>query len=405
MFEIRYKTVRYPTNLPYNCIFYVPGKNEVLCEEILQVLDRTKEPSKFQLLRDKMSQQEIQGFWFNFCLVRPEDFSEAEKDGNPKTLVLNILKDIFPVEEYGYFVVHLLPEKADVNKDADSGFDTLLLGTPDTELPIDPMAFAHIAAHENFQRMMGMTLKEYETREEAEKQIREYEKMIAQYMPVGGMMEFQTTHKRSRVHAEVVSRNREQVKNYYLDKFSEMINGPEPSFEELMELISAGYDDGNNTDKLQEPCPICAGYFEETDSYEVFLCPPDDEPIVCDFGRGAQTKALYIYFLRHAEGVHLKDLENEEAWNELSKIYYKLKYCDMDEAFDKAVAVSASKARSQAISDIRNLFNRLFVKPVASQYCIAPMDGKRNDGRYGIALDEEFIELTKPFDKDVMVVE
>lgn len=89
--------------------------------------------------------------------------------------------------------------------------------------------------------------------------------MLAQYMPAGGMMEFPTTHKRSRVHAEVVSRNREKVKKYYLGKFFELINSPEPSFEQLMELIAAGYDDGNNTDKLQKPCTLCAGYFEETD--------------------------------------------------------------------------------------------------------------------------------------------
>ena len=408
-FKTSYKTVNYQTNLPYNCIFYVPGKDDELLDEVeLGLLPPEKGFKRVQFLVTLDDLAKIQGFKYRFFLVQPENLSDSalEKlEVASREQMLEFRKHL-PVSEHSYFLVHLLPEWDDSSECPDTDCDTLLVGVPDNNDPSNSLEFAKIAARVNFKQMMGMTEEEYELQEETEKHIGVFERMMSQHGgPVGGMMEFQTTRNRSSEHKRQVSRNREQVKNYYLNKFSEMINGPEPSFEELMKLIASGYDDINNTDKFQEPCPICAGYFLETNSYEVFLCPPNDEPIICDFGRGVQTKALYIYFLRHAEGVRLKDLENEKAWNELAKIYYTLKDCDMDEAFDKAVAVTASKARSQAISDIRSLFNGLFVKSVASQYCIAPMDGKRNDGRYGIALDEDFIELTKPYDKSVMVVE
>ena len=404
-FKTSYKTVDYQTNLPYNCIYYVPGKDDELLDEVvLGLVPPEKGFSRMSFRFSLIELEDIQGFEFHFCLVRPENLSDSalEKlDVASREQMLEFRKH-FPVSEHSYFLVHLLPEWDDISESPDTESDTLLVGVPDNNDPSNPLAFAKIAAQTNFKQMMGMTEEEYERREEAEKQMGVFERMMSQHGSVGGMMEFQTTHKRSRVHAEVVSRNREQVKNYYLDKFSEMINGPEPSFEQLMELIAAGYDDGNNTDKLQEPCPICAGYFEETDSYEVFLCPPNDEPIVCEFERGVQTKTLFIFFLRHADGIRLKDLESEESMDELARIYHKLKICDMQEANRKAVALAMTQTRSQAISDIRNLFNGLFVKSVASQYCIAPMDGKRNDGLYGITLDEEFIDLCKPFDKAVI---
>ena len=180
-FKTSYKTINYQTNLPYNCIYYVPGKDDELLDEVeLGLLPPEKGFKRVQFLVTLDDLAKTQGIKFRFFLVRPENLSDSaleQLDVASREQMLEFRKH-FPVSEHSYFLVHLLPKWDDISECPDTDSDTLLVGVPDNNDPSYPLEFAKIAAHANFKQMMGMTEEEYELQEEVEKQMQEYEKKI-----------------------------------------------------------------------------------------------------------------------------------------------------------------------------------------------------------------------------------
>lgn len=384
MIETSYKIVRYHTDLPYNCVFCLTGS----------------EDEKPKLIRPQNYIQifisQLQGFPFHYRKIQSEDLNVEvlrEKAGLESGSgiisseeVVRTLQEIFPSSPHGCFVVRLLP----IMNDSDDGdVDTFLVGHRVEAHFGDLSKFAHEAAIVNFERMTGMSYEAYKATLEEEEEEEEGG-------PVFGMLTYQTSSQRNERYSDHLVRTQNQIIKMYQKKFVELANEPKPTFDQFKDLVSAAFGDVQNVTKMHKECPVRVDYDEEHQEYEVMLCPKDDEPIICDFGRSFQSKALYIFFLRHPEGIRLKDLMSEQYVKELAAVYTKFKGCSDEEGYKKAKG--AIKGRSIYINDIKSFFEEMFVPAVAGKYCIAKM----GEGRYGIALDEVFIELESPFDKRVI---
>ena len=172
-----------------------------------------------------------------------------------------------------------------------------------------------------------------------------------------------------------------------MKQFADFGKDERSSFDQFNDLIKAAFKDMQNADKMSEECPIKVQYSDDTNEYEVMVCPKNDTPILCRFNRGQQSKALYIFYLRHPEGVCLKDLESEEHLDELARIYAKIKYYDKQTSQD--IVRNLVGVISQHTGDIRKQFEELFVPWLAGKYAISGTRGNR----YGIDLHDDLIDL------------
>lgn len=387
MIETSYKIVRFHTNLPYNCIYHVTGNQ--------QYAGMGRRPSDY----DQKSMTDIQGFPFHFRNIASSDMSEnglqelmsngtAGQDVSAKEM-MQVLREVFPVSPKGCFVVRLLPILNDMDGEA---VDTFLIGTRTVPSPHDAVGFSMRVAEINYERMTG---KPYENDMEEEEEGSTFGMVLRSDVDVPKSlthsMSFQTNRERKKSYVDKVVRTQNQIIKMYQKKFVELAKEPKPTFDQFKDLVVAAFGDVQNVTKIHRECPIKVDYCVDNQEYEVMLCPEDDEPIICDFQRGPQSKALYVFFLRHPEGIRLKRLMTEEYVKELAQIYAKLKDCDKDEAYRKAK--SLIKGRSQYINDIKSLFADIFVPVVAGKYSIAPLEEKRNNGLYGIVLNDDLIDL------------
>ena len=388
MIENRHITIRFNTNLPYNCIYYIYGNQNVKTDILSEKIDN-KYVSK------------LQGFTFQLQKIERESLTEnalrqencIAPDTNPALTedIMQTLQQIFPKSELGCFVVRLLPYHDQLD---DNYVDTLFIGeTIMSHGKYDLYSFADNAAQENFERMTGIPFSDYQDPD---------------YQPEFGgdtslyddssfgfgfrTISFQTSKSRSQFQLQSpnVIKKQNQLKEEYLKHFKDLINDPKSTFDQLKDLIYAGYGDINNIGKLAKEYPIKIEQ-DDNDNYEIFVCPNKEEPILCDFSRGWQSKSLYIFFLRHPEGFRLRDLKKTENIQELAKIYAKLRICDLKVAEQKATEIV--KAVSVVKNDIKDWFDQLFVPRYACNYQIEAMDGSSRNGIYGINLDDDLIDL------------
>ena len=360
--------------------------------------------------RMRESVTDRQGFPFHIQNIEKAFLSEeglqeaisqnAALDGIPAKEMLQVLQDVFPVTPKGCFVVRLLPK---LKNPDDESVDTFLVGTRTKSDSWDVVEFSEEAAKVNYERMTGKSRKSelyYLDYEEEEEEgggdgpstfgmILREDVELPKSIPY--TMSFQTHRQRSASHTDRVVRSQEQIVKEYKKKFEDLANAPKPTFDQFRELVAAAFGAVQNVTKMLKPCPVKVDYNVEKQEYDLMLCPDGEEPIICDFERGYQSKALYIFFLRHPEGLRLKRLATDENIKELAQVYSKIKMCSVAEAFAKAKSII--KARAQNANDIKNLFEELFVPAVAGKYCIATLDKKRNEGKYGIDLGDELVDL------------
>lgn len=381
MLEIRYNIIRFNTNLPYNCVYYIYDS----------------EKSENFTLPDRYASEyvnKVQGFTFHFQKVNYESLTEEmllkEKCIAPNTGraltddIIRTLRKIFPKSEHGCFIVRLLPYR---DNDNDNEADTFMIGEIANESSRhDAELFIRKVAKQNSERMTGLTYSHYQDMVDA--LIDDTPSCTTGYSEL--TLGFQTSYISSRnYYIPNRQEEKEMLKKEYFRKFKNLVNDPKSIPEQIVDLIYMGYEDFNNIGKLNTDCPIIIDQDDRGD-YGIFICPDEGESILCDFNRGWQSKALYVFFLRHPEGVRLKELKNPQAIQEIAQIYAKFKIYDMDTALQKAKA--AVDAITVYKNDINDLFNRLFVPCHACNYIIAPLD-KSKECRYGINLDEDLIDL------------
>ena len=122
MIENRHITIRFNTNLPYNCIYYIYGNQNVKTDILSERIDN-KYVSK------------LQGFSFQLQKIERESLTEnalrqencIAPDTNPALTedIMQTLQQIFPKSELGCFVVRLLPYHDQLD---DNYVDTLFIG-------------------------------------------------------------------------------------------------------------------------------------------------------------------------------------------------------------------------------------------------------------------------------------
>lgn len=381
MIEIRYNIVRFNTNLPYNCVYYIYDgeKNENFTM-----------PDSFAC---KYVTKE-QGFGFHFRKVNYESLTEEMllKENciapNPdKTLIdeiIRILRNIFPKSEHGCFMVRLLPY---CDNDNDNEADTFMIGEIVKESSRDDAEnFIRKAARQNYKRLNDFQNVDYQ---DTYTILDDYASLYAKE-PSGFNPDYQISFLSARNYSYPTKPERQQqLKNDSLKKFKDVIIDPKSTPEQIKNVLYGICEDFENMGKLNTDYPIKI-YQDDKGNYGIFICPDGDEPIICDFSRGDQSQALYVFFLRHPEGVRLKDLKEQQNVQEIAQIYAEFKICDMDTALQRAK--SAVENINVYKKDINDLFNKIFVSTHACNYIIAPLDHQAKC-KYSINLNEDLIDL------------
>lgn len=388
MIDTHHNIIRFNTQLPYNCIFYISGKMKV---------DNISLPNEID--NDYISR--LQDFNFHFQKIQGDSLTDEKlrkekliaSDTNPDLSedIALTLRKIFPKSDFGCYVVRLLPFHDQLD---DSYIDDLLVGEVILQHDkYDAQNFALEAAQQNFERMTGIPFSDYQD-PDYQPEFGGDTSLYDDYSFGFGFrtISFQTSKSRSQFQLQSpnVIKKQNQLKEEYLKHFKDLINDPKSTFDQLKDLIYAGYGDISNIGKLAKEYPIKIEQ-DNHDNYEIFVCPDKEEPILCDFPRGWQSKSLYIFFLRHPEGFRLRDLKKTENIQELAKIYAKLRICDLKVAEQKATEIV--KAVSVVKNDIKDWFDQLFVPRYACNYQIEAMDGSSRNGIYGINLDDDLIDL------------
>lgn len=417
MIKTRLHTVRFNTYLPYNCIYFYSKDYHGPIDERHIMLDP----------RDNNKVLSLQDFPFFTQIIRGKDLNEIMLykmnllglNFNPDLgkNVLSTLKDIFPDSEYGCFVTRLLPYRDQLE---DNPHDTLFVGElTERQFRLDELRrYAIEAAQQNYERMTGLTWDP--NNPEGFFKDRNWDDEVRSLERYGGM----ARHINGPLFdIDDIRQERERIKHDYKSQFEQFstpfsFGGLNTEKDVIKKIIHSGYgEDLDNIDKITTICPI--KILPKDDGYEdLFICPPNREPILCDFGRGWAAKALYIFFLRHPEGLYLPDIENSRYVKEIAIIYQKLKRncipgCNENTALKKAqnAVKKNNRVESGAIAvimtSIRKWFNERFVLALAGNYAIEPIDERRiahQSRLFGINIPQDMIDLGSfgfPFNPDL----
>lgn len=393
MIETRLHTVRFDTTLPYNCIYYVTGSQK-------------RRHTIFFDPRDIHEILTLQDFPFYTQTITGNNLNDPERlfgsfsrDSfymDMKKEIKSTLREVFPESEEGCFVVRLLPYREQVK---DNSIDTFLVGelTEPYGAGFYLREFAIKAARLNFERMTGNTYPDRRYHIGFFKDRDWINEIKSLYRPQSpNFMESPNTKAARLLGSEEIKEMRKNIANDYKRQFK-YFSTPDTFTSDYMtfkQVIDAAFNDKNDIDKLYHLHPIKVLPYD--DSFDIFICPEDREPIRCNFSRGPAAKALYIFFLRHPEGFHLTDF-NSQYIQELAIIYQKLKGGDDKTVFEKAKAIATAGTRAQKgsraenLNDIRNWFKERFINKLANDYSIEPIDSYLT--LYGINIPREMIDL------------
>lgn len=413
MIKTRLHTVRFDTRLPYNCIFLVSSEHELIHEREI-TLDPRDNNEVLSLQDFPFFTQVIKGRDLNALMITKEHLLKYNYNPELGGDVLSTLRDIFPDSEIGCFVVRLLPYRDQLE---DNTFDTLFVGelTRHTYRLEEIKEFAIEAARMNYERMTGRTwdpnnpegfFRDRNWRYELES------------------LEFHSCHLHHMFDEErTIKQERERIKQEYSEQFNQFstpfsFGGLNTGKDIINKIIHSGYGESlDNKDIITAKCPI--KILPKDDGYkDLFICPKDRKPILCNFGRGWGAKALYILFLRHPDGLYLPDLQEERYVKELALIYQKLRRncipeCDDNTALKKAQNIVRVNNRLESgaiaviMTSIRKWFNERFVPALAGDYAIEPKDERRiahQSRLFGINIPQEMIDLGSfgfPFNPDL----
>lgn len=414
MINTRLHSIRFNTTLPYNCIYYVTGRK-----------DNSKIYSPSQ--HDSKKIIELQSFPFIFLKIQGENITEGRLNDNkcldssnnptPTKEVLSTLREIFPETEYGCYVVRLLPYSAQPN---DNPIDTLFvceLSLPSN--PWDITEFAIEAARHNFERMTGFPAKHFRR---TAFHVDEDEEIGLKLSRFGVDSTFYGSHQLIRAIAHERSASKKSGPKIKLDTEEKKriaqqqkqvmqecrkrleqffaTNADHTDFDKFREVISSAYGDLNNIGKIATKCTIKI-LPKDDGNDDIFVCPEDQEPIVCDFSRGWAAKTLYIFFLRHLEGVPLEELG--QHIDELAAIYHRLSGCDDRNGLHlkraQAIVTVSNKSqkgsRAENMNSIRSWFDKRFVSKLAGDYSIKPIDDTPDEKTclYGVNIPFDMIDL------------
>lgn len=412
MINTRFHSIRFNTTLPYNCIYYVTGRK-----------DNSKIYSPSQ--HDSKKIIELQSFPFIFLKIQGENITEGRLNDNkcldssnnptPTKEVLSTLREIFPETDYGCYVVRLLPYSTQPN---DNPIDTLFvceLSLPSN--PWDITEFAIEAARQNFERMTGFPAKHFRRtafRVDEDDDIRlrlsnygvdstfygshQFIRAVAHNRSVSkkSMPRFDADDKKqiAMQQKQVIQDCRKRLEQFFAT------NADHTDFDKFREVISSAYGDLNNIGKIASECTIKI-LRKDNGGDDLFICPKDKEPILCNFSRGWAAKTLYIFFLRHLDGVIIEDLDESQYVQELKEIYKIFRGGTDDEVLEKARAIATSGtkrkkgSRAENLNSIRNWFDEHFVSRLAGDYSIKPIDDTPDEKTrlYGINIPSEMIDL------------
>lgn len=414
MINTRLHSIRFNTTLPYNCIYYVTGRK-----------DNSKIYAPSQ--HDNKKIIGLQSFPFFYLKIQGENLTESmlsrEKcldSANAPTLtkdILSTLKEIFPETDYGCYVVRLLPYS---NQSNDNPIDTLFvceLSLPSN--PWDITEFAIEAARQNFERMTGSPAKHFRRtafRVDEDEEIRLRlsnfgmdstffgDRRLIQFHYERSSSPKKATPKSS-LSTEDKKRIAQQQKQIMqecrkrLEQFF-ATDANHSDFDKFSEVIRSAYGDLNNIGKIATKCTIKI-LPKEDGNDDIFVCPEGQEPIVCDFSRGWAAKTLYIFFLRHLEGVPLEELG--QHIDELAAIYHRLSGCDDTNGLHlkraQAIVTVSNKSqkgsRAENMNSIRSWFDKRFVSKLAGDYSIKPIDDTPDEKTclYGVNIPYDMIDL------------
>ena len=387
MLQTEYKTVRFNTNLPYNCIYYF---------QITDANLQLPELDEYDLNAHYVRQ--VQGFPFHIQTISSlslekrrwvkDGLLDSSDKGERADYLLYGLREVFPQKDHSYFLVRLLPPTSDTDSGCDDGSDTFLMAEVGKGMyELAAGEFAAMAAKENFERMTDMPYTKYWNLRLAARRDRSSSHRIS-----GGSIGFLTVNSiQMDQNSEEIVTETEWIRKKYLSSL-DLKDGL--SVDRLKELARNFLQECDSIGKLKQECPVRVVYCAESQDYEVLVSSHiHNDDIICDFHR-TLSKTLYIFFLMHPEGIYFCDLKKYQK--ELGEIHRKLFVVRGGDPMMAVNPLLEGNVRSQCILDIRSFFEKIFGSAIAGKYCIAKMSNKsrkRDCYCYGINLEPGLIDL------------
>ncbi len=367
--------------LTYNSLYYFPSRNDHNLNEAMAAASET--------WQCKTEVDEIQQFRFQFLCVddalteRLYNFNPTEEENPELSYGRLLLRKLLTDEEGGVLVARTVPCEAIADEDRDTD-DELLLGcaldlngTSAGEVLDD---FALKAAQVNFRHLMGLNYTRYRNhinRLEASQSQSDDRKMG--FLTIGSKDFRKKPHYQKKTEEDI--RNRLAA----LD-----INWKTATMEEIATWVNKIHADINNGRKICKRPTVLVDYSDTTRNYELLLVSGKSR-IHLEFKHTKQAQTLYIFLLRHPEGVSENDLPSYR--DELLNIYDKLtcREGNKETRIDNMLNSDSTSIKGLR-SEVRKMLESILATGISSDYCIT-LVGKPS--RMIITLDEAYIDLGK----------
>ncbi len=369
------------TELHHNCLYYFPSRNDRNLNKAMAAASKT--------WQCKAEVDEIQQFSFQFLCVdnaiteRLYNFNPTEEENPEHSYGRLLLRKLLTDEEGGVLLVRTVPCETTADEDGNTaeklllGCDLNLNGTSAGRVLDD---FALEAAQVNFQHLTGLNYARYRSHlnrlEAPQFQSNDRQIRIA-FLTVGSKDFSKKPHYQKKTE--------DAIRNRLADLD---INWKTATMEEIETWVNKIHTDINDGKKICKRPTVLVDYSETTRNYELML-ESGNSRIHLEFGHTKQAQALYIFLLRHPEGVSEKDLPSHR--DELLNIYDKLTYRESNKGTKVDNMLNSKSTSIKGLrSEVRKMMESILASGISSDYCIQ-LDGKR--GRMIITLDEVYINL------------
>lgn len=360
-------------NLRYDCIYYFPSRTDnSLNTKMMEAIDGWRCSFYPEMILVKNYPK------VKFQYVPEEDLSKlyntASGDDENGEYARRLLEEVCGNKDGGVLVSRLY------SKDSDEGVELLVSSDllPDRSFLDD---FALEVAKENFERMTGKSYSSYTAYKEL---------MESEYRASGGFStDFKTTYG-SRTYQQTAVYERE-VEEKLRKKASSLASMSESfSMDELiahLDKLRLEIEDGK---KLLKRCKLVVQFDPKTLNREIFVVKDKgkDVGIRCEFGRGLLERALYVFFLRHPEGVSVAGLSKHR--DELLELYGTFSTAPEEERNESIENISTKDNITSFCSYVRKTFKDIFGSAIFSDYCV---NVDRRTGKYSISLDRKYVDL------------
>lgn len=364
-------------NLQYDCIYYFPSRTHCqLNEQMAEVAAR------WQCDRGVY---DVQQFAFQFHYLPKEPFgkfyeSDSTADTPESEYWRSLLKHLLGDESGGVLVARPYPNA--MFFESESKENELIIASQLEEPNVDSAIkildlFAYSVAEFNFQRIVGISYNNFRKQMDFMHLLEGSGERRSMQMIIRGS---NSKDKKSDLERGVERKLRNAIE--IMGKRSKTA-----PIEEIKRWIFAMADEAENGTKLKKKHKLL---IKDHDlNFEIYVEESAGVLIRCEFTRGPLCKTLYIFLLRHPEGVRMNELSKHKK--ELFQIYTRLSSpaneTSRKEAIEKFCA-NNKNVISVCRTDIKNTFKEIFATNVFPSYCV-----NKDKEKLRIELEDEFVEL------------